>query len=49
MKGIGVEEFPLYVKIFQNSLQSSSIHLNPPFPKQTLMGSVCRFGGVAGV
>jgi hypothetical protein len=36
MKGIGVEEFPLQVKIFQNPLQSSSIHLNPSFPKQAL-------------
>jgi hypothetical protein len=34
MKSIGVKEFPLYVKISQNLLQSSSIHLIPPFPKQ---------------
>jgi hypothetical protein len=35
-KGIGVEEFPLKVKISQNPLQSSPIHLIPPFPKQAL-------------
>jgi hypothetical protein len=39
-----VEEFPLQVKISQNLLQSSSIHLNPPFPKQALSVSIVSSG-----
>jgi hypothetical protein len=37
MKSIGVGEFPLQVRISQNPLQFSSVHLIPPFPKQALM------------